>query len=112
MNTTTLRYVRPAASIIENADGFIVEADLPGVAKEGLELTVDKDTLVIVGRRAQKNFGNRLHSESVAADFRRAFELGREIDRQGVAAQFNQGVLRVFLPKAAELKPRRVEIAG
>jgi len=110
-NSTINRYLRPAASIVENADGFTIEADLPGVTREGLELTVDKDTLTIVGRRKEATPGGRaLHRETSSLSYRRAFELGREINRQGVAAQFENGVLRVFLPKEEELKPRRIEV--
>jgi HSP20 family protein len=113
MNTSTpARYLRPAASIIENADGFLIEADMPGVNREGLELTVDQDTLTIVGKRNAVNQGARsLHRETTECDYRRAFELGREVDRQRVEARFEQGVLRVFLPKAESVKPRRVAIA-
>jgi HSP20 family protein len=114
MNSTATSYLRPAATIIENQEGFVIEADLPGVTKEGLELTVDKDTLTILGKREPAAVAGRttLHRESRSLNYRRAFELGREINRAGVAAQFNQGVLRVFLPKAEALKPRRVEVAG
>ena len=113
-NTSTpVRYLRPAASIVENADGFIIEADMPGVTKDGVELTVDQETLTIAGKRNVAPVGGRsLHRESAGADYRRAFELGREIDRQRVEARLDQGVLRVFLPKLEEIKPRRVEIAG
>lgn len=112
-SSTTNRYLRPAATIIENKDGFLIEADLPGVARQGLQLTVEDDTLTILGKRgAQANGTRSLHRESVPADYRRAFELGREIDRAKVEARFEQGVLRVFLPKAEALKPRRVEVAG
>ena len=114
MNTSTpVRYLRPAASIVENADGFVIEADMPGVTKDGVELTIDHETLTILGKRNGGNLAGRsLHRESVTADYRRVFELGREIDRQRVEARLEQGVLRVHLPKLEEVKPRRVEIAG
>ena len=112
-NSTPTRYLRPAASVVENADGYLVEADLPGVAREGLELTVDQDILSIVGKRGQRKLGDRnLHRETKSADYRRVFELGREIDRQRVEARFEQGVLRVFLPKVEAVKPRRVEVVS
>ena len=113
MNSTKTQYLRPAATIIENQDGYIIEADLPGVNREGLELTVEQDTLTIFGKRKNgQHSGRALHRETPGLDYRRAFELGREINRAGVAANFDQGVLRVFLPKAEEIKPRRIEIAG
>ena len=114
MNSTTAqRFLRPAATIIENNDGFVIEADMPGVQREGLELTVEDDSLTILGKRGDTKINGRaIHRESASLNYRRAFELGREINRSGVTAQFNQGVLRIFLPKAEEVKPRRVEIAG
>ena len=110
---TTNRYLRPAATIVENQDGFLIEADLPGVNREGLQLTVEDDTLTILGKRSARSDGARaLHREILPIDYRRAFELGREVDRTKVEARFEQGVLRVFLPKAEALKPRRIEVAG
>ena len=110
---TTNRYLRPAATIIENQDGFLIEADLPGVNRDGLQLTVEDETLTILGKRnAPANGSRSLHRESLSSDYRRAFELGREIDRTKVEARFEQGVLRVFLPKAEALKPRRIEVNG
>ena len=110
---TTNRYHRPAATIVENKDGFLIEADLPGVNRDGLQLTVEDDTLTILGKRNAPTNGTRaLHRETAQTDYRRAFELGREVDRTKVEAQFEQGVLRVFLPKAEALKPRRIEVNG
>lgn len=111
-NSTVTRYLRPAASIVENADGFLIEADLPGVTREGLELTIEADTLTIVGKREPVKLGNRIHRETSGLDYRRAFELGSEIDRARVSAQLQQGVLRVHLPKVEAMKPRRVEVAA
>jgi HSP20 family protein len=112
-NCTTTRTMRPAATIIEKPEGFFVEADMPGVAREGIGITVEDDVLTITGKRNGLPEGKRaLHRETTPLDYRRAFELGREIDRARVAARFNEGVLQVFLPKAEELKPRRIEVAG
>jgi len=114
MNTSTNNtYLRPAATIIENEDGFVIEADMPGVTREGLVLTVENDTLTIIGKRgAAHPSGRAIHRESHGIDYRRVFELGREIDRHRVEARFDQGVLRLFLAKAEEVKPRRIEVVG
>jgi HSP20 family molecular chaperone IbpA len=89
----------------------VIEADMPGVRRERLQLTVDQDTLSIVGKRGTREVGGRsLHRETGEYDYRRVFELGREIDRQRVEARLEQGVLRVFLPKVEAVKPRRVEV--
>jgi len=113
--STSTKFLRPAATVIEKPEGFVIEADLPGVAREGIELNVENDVLTIQGKRGAVtgNNGTRpLYRESSSLDYRRAFELGREIDRSKVTARFEQGVLQVFLPKAESLKPRRIDIAG
>ena len=86
---------------------------MPGVTREGLVLTVENDTLTIVGKRGVAHQSGRpLHRESQGIDYRRMFELGREIDRDRVEARFDQGVLRVSLAKAEAVKPRRIEVGG
>jgi HSP20 family protein len=113
--TNTETFLRPAASIIENAEGYIIEADMPGVARDGIELNVENDVLTIRGKRAESPVngnGRALHRESPSRNYRRAFQLTREIDRSRVTAKFEQGVLQVYLPKSEALKPRRVEVAG
>jgi HSP20 family protein len=115
MNCTNAeKFLRPAASIIEKNEGFVIEADMPGVARDGIELNVENDVLTIRGKRAplSANGGRPIHRESTSLDYRRAFQLGREIDRSKVTARFEQGVLQVYLPKSEALKPRRVEVAG
>jgi HSP20 family protein len=105
--------MRPAATIIEKPEGFFVEADMPGVTREAIAITVEDDTLTITGKRNAQPEGKRaLYRETTTLDYSRAFELGREIDRSKVAARFNEGVLQVFLPKAEDRKPRRIEVAG
>jgi HSP20 family protein len=112
-NCSTTRTMRPAATIIEKPEGFFVEADMPGVGRDGIAITMEDDVLTITGKRNAAPEGKRaLHRETVSLDYRRAFEIGREVDRSKVAARFNEGVLQVFLPKADELKPRRIEVAG
>jgi len=112
-NCTTNKTMRPAATIIEKPEGYYVEADMPGVAKDAIGITIEDDTLTITGKRNTPPIGSRaLHREIAPLDYSRAFELGREIDSSKVAARFNEGVLQVFLPKAETAKPRRVEVAG
>ena len=107
------KYLRPASTVVEKAEGYLIEADLPGVARDGIQLTIEDDALTILGKRGEKPAGTRqLHRESTGYDYRRSFALGREIERKGVTARFADGVLQVFLPKAEALKPRRIDVAG
>lgn len=114
MNTSTsAKFLRPASTIVEKADGYIIEADMPGVTRDGLAITVKDDTLTITGRRTKLPVNARaLHRERTNLDYERSFELGREIDSAHVSARLEQGVLQIFLPKAEALKPRRIEVAG
>ncbi len=109
-NTT---FVRPLANVSETADGFVVEAELPGVGKDGLEVTVENGELVIVGRRSvAKVKGQQVYRETRQADYRRVFELDPSIDAQKITAHLDSGLLKLVLPKAESVKPRKIEVAG
>jgi len=103
-------FVVPAVDITEAKDEFVLEADMPGVTKNSLEVLLEGSELTIVGRRAPTATGQYLHRESSAATFRRSFVLDPMIDATRVKAQIDNGVLCVHLPKAEEVKPRKVKV--
>jgi HSP20 family protein len=104
-------YVTPVANILETSDGYLLEAEMPGVTKEGIEVTVENGELIIVGRRADKDMpGTALYRESRPLDYRRVFDLDPSIDTGRIAAKMEQGVLKLTLPKAEEVKPRRIQV--
>jgi HSP20 family protein len=106
-----ITFVTPVANILETADGYLLEAEMPGVAKDGLEVTVENGELVIVGRRAGKELpGTALYRESRALDYRRVFDLDPSIDTSKITAKMEQGILTLTLPKAEEVKPRRIQV--
>lgn len=101
----------PLANILETKDGYVVEAEMPGVAKDGLELTVENGELVIVGhRRPNEGRGALIYRESRDCDYRRVFELDPSIDTSKIAAKIEQGVLTLHLPKTEAVKPRRIAV--
>ncbi len=105
------RYLTPPANIHEDADGYVIEAEMPGVNKEGLSVTVENGELVIMGRRkAEEIAGTAVYRESRGADFRRAFELDPSIDTRKITAKMDQGVLTLRLPKAESVKPRQIKV--
>jgi HSP20 family protein len=105
-------FVSPQVNIFETKDGYLLEADLPGVTKDGLEVTLEDTTLTLVGRRSPEPFsGEALYRESRPADFRRVFELDPSIDSAKIHARMDQGVLFLELPKAEKVKPRKIKIA-
>jgi HSP20 family protein len=104
-------YVRPEVNIVETNDGYILEAEMPGVTKEGLEIGLEDNVLTIVGRRGPVPSGNALYRESHTADFRRMFELDPSVESGKISAKIEQGILTLTLPKAEKLKPRKITVA-
>jgi HSP20 family molecular chaperone IbpA len=104
-------FVAPDVNIYETDDGYVLQAEMPGVTKEGLEITLEGNTVTFVGRRRDEaRPGNVLYSESRGTDFRRVFELDPAIDTDQISAEMHQGVLTLRLPKAERVKPRKIEI--
>jgi HSP20 family protein len=102
--------VLPKVNIIETKDAYILEAEMPGVAKEGLEVSLEDNLLTITGRRQPDPLASLLHRESEPVDYRRAFELDPAIETGKINAQIEQGILTLTLPKAEKVKARRITV--
>jgi HSP20 family molecular chaperone IbpA len=102
----------PPTDVIEDAEGITLYADLPGVPKDKLNLHVEADTLTIEGELSLDMPGGMApsHAEVGLSRYRRVFTLSRELDAGKVSAEFNQGVLKLRIPKAEHAQPRRIEI--
>lgn len=106
-----VNYVTPLANILETKDGYVLEAEMPGVNKDGLEITVENGELTFVGRRAAvESRGREIYRESRTFDYRRSFELDPSIDTTKITAKVDQGVLTLHLPKADAVKPRKIAV--
>jgi HSP20 family protein len=106
-------YVTPPANIFGGANEYVLEIEMPGVDKSGLEVTVEGNELTIIGRRKpEMTQGELYYSETPQADFRRMFELGPDVDTGRINAQMEQGVLKLRLPKSEKAKPRKIQITG
>jgi len=104
-------YVAPEVNIFETKDGYVLEAEMPGVGKDGLEVTLEGNELTITGRRHLENTnGVTIFAECNRADFRRVFELDPAIDTSRISARMDQGVLTLTLPKSERVKPRRITV--
>src|SRR5207244_5895206 len=104
-------YLAPEVNILETNDGFVLEAEMPGVNKEGLEITLEGNTLTLVGRRNAEFPGTELvYRESKPADYRRVFELDPTIEAGKINAKIEQGILTLALPKAEKVKPRKIVV--
>src|SRR6188768_1881371 len=109
---TAEQFIAPAATVLENADGYTLEVEMPGVNKEGLEMWVENNELTIVGRRSMPTIsGTLVHRESRRENFRRTFELDPSIDADKVSAKIEQGVVTLTLPKAEQVKPRKITVS-
>jgi len=112
--TTTPRvsFLTPLANILETQDGYVLEAEMPGVNKEGLEITVENGELVISGRRTPLEIkGRELFRESRGLDYRRVFEIDPSIDAERIQAKIDRGVLTLHLPKTEKVKPRKITVS-
>src|SRR5436190_22234841 len=88
------QFISPAATVLENSEGYTLEVEMPGVRKENLEMWVEKNELTIVGRRSRPSVeGTLLHRESRPENFRRTFELDPSIDGEKISAKIDQGVV-------------------
>ena len=104
-------FIAPVVNIRETKDGYVLEAEMPGVRKDGLEITLENNELTIAGRRnAETPAGRPLFRERSTAHYRRVFELDPAIDTARINATVNQGVLTLTLPKSEKVKPRRITV--
>lgn len=102
----------PPVDVIEDSAGITLYADMPGVPKDKLDLRVEADTLTIEGELALTlpEGMEATHADISLPRYRRVFTLSKELDPSKVSAEFNQGVLKLRIPKAEHAQPRRVEI--
>ena len=106
------QFITPPASVTEIADGYMLEIEMPGVKKDGLDISVENNELAISGRRSLPAVeGTLVHRESRSENFRRAFELDPSIDADKISAKVNQGLVTLTLPKAEHVKPRKITVS-
>ena len=106
-----IQYVTPLADVESTKESYTIHAEMPGVDKSGLELTVDNGELTIVGHRhVEQSLGEPVYREIRQTDFRRVYELDPAIDTTLIAARIDQGVLTLTLPKAESVKPRKITV--
>lgn len=103
----------PAVDLHEGEDAYTLEADLPGLGKDDIQLSITDDVVTLKGTRKQENEKRTegYHRiERVYGSFQRSFRIPGGIDARKVDASFEHGVLRVTLPKPEERKPRQIDV--
>jgi HSP20 family protein len=103
----------PALDVIEQENEIVVSAELPGMKKEDVKITFEKNVLAISGERKPAELSEKakvLLKETQSDKFDRSIRLGYEIDSSKISAEMSQGILTVTLPKAESVKAREISI--
>ena len=103
----------PAVDIREEDDGYLVQAELPGIAEKDLKVSVDDNVLTIsarTGKDAERKTDGYLVRERRHAAYTRSFVLPRDADHEGVSASFEDGLLTLTVPKTEASKARRIPV--
>lgn len=113
-NVVTSQWM-PRVDIRENADAFLIQADVPGVEPGDIEIDMDKGMLSI---RGERQFDDLAEGESLSrtertrGSFYRRFSLPDAADAAGISAEGKHGVLTIRIPKKPETKPRRINVSS
>lgn len=104
----------PATDIVESEQGFYMYMDLPGVSKEELAIDLDENTLIVSGKAAATLGADEkyIDQEFCEGEYSRRFTIADVVDRESIKAKLKNGVLELFLPKKAEVQPRKVQITS
>ena len=103
----------PAINVVEAKDHYQISVELPGLVKDDVKISLDKNQLTISGERkpTNKTEGTKLvRSESWNGKFNRTIELPDTVDSNNISAELTNGILTVSVPKAEETKPREISI--
>ncbi len=103
----------PPVDIIEKVDEVVLKIDLPEIDQNEIDIKVEENTLIIQGERKflkDATGGNYIQIERPYGNFQRTFTIPKIIDQEGIKASYKDGVLRIVLPKRAELTPKQITI--
>jgi HSP20 family protein len=110
--TIPARVYVPSADIYESQDALTVILEMPGVQKDNVEVRVEEGTLFVEGRLDLAKYQGLvpLYTEYNIGHYARSFRISSRIDQKKIAAELNDGVLSLTLPKADEAKPRTIKV--
>lgn len=111
-STRARRAFMPRTDIIEKLDSIILVADMPGVDERHVDITLEKGVLTIYGAVDAAYHENYrvAYAEYSIGDYRRTFRVTDEIDQNKIEATVKNGVLRLILPKAEQVKPKKITV--
>ena len=108
------KMLAPAIEVFEKEDEFVVKAELPGMKVEDVEVSVVDETLTIKGEKKTENEVKEEdyhHSERSYGRFYRSIGLPSKVDTKKIEANYEDGVLEISLPKAVEVKTRKITVS-
>src|ERR1700732_4744110 len=101
----------PAVDVYQDKEQFTVYAELPGLKKEEIEISLHDDTLTISGeRKREESTEQEFLTERSYGKFQRSLTLPSAVDAEAVKAIYKNGLLQVVLPKAEQTKPKQIEV--
>jgi len=109
----TQNNILPASDIYENADEYILLANMPGVVRSEVQVKVIEESLIVFGRINYDETVNRdyILNENELGNYFRKFKISDSIDKTKVSAKYDNGQLIVHLPKSEKIKPRTIDIS-
>ena len=115
-NDEQVKVIKPPVDISNKENQIILEVELPGVAKDTVNVEIQHNTLSICARKAkdkaEEKYTAIYQERYTAVEYRREFEVNSEIDHKNIKANFDNGVLKISLSKSTEAQPKRIEISS
>ena len=110
---TNQNWLRPHYDVRESKEAFSVRISLPGVNREGVDVSLDNDLLTVVGTRADAvpEGWQALRREIKQGDYRLSLRLNVPVNEDGIEAHVENGILDLSLPKTDEVKPRKIQVS-
>jgi HSP20 family molecular chaperone IbpA len=112
-STTPTRAFIPSADIYESEDALTLVLEMPGVSRDGIDVTIEDGVLTVEGRIDFSKYEGLqpVYSEYNVGPYRRSFRISSQIDQGRIAARLQDGIITLDLPKAEATKPRRIEVS-
>jgi HSP20 family protein len=109
----TQNNILPSSDIYENADEYILVANMPGVSRSEVQVKVIEESLIVFGRINYDETVNRNYilNENELGNYFRKFKISDSIDKTKISAKYDNGQLIVLLPKSEKIKPRTIDIS-
>ena len=104
----------PRLDVVERENEFVVQAEMPGIARDDIEVTLENGILTISGEcrneKEESNGGRLIRQERQYGKYVRSLRLGKDVDEKKVKANYKDGILELTLPKSEEVKPKKINV--